>query len=51
MIDATAPESDRAYFGFAEMLRSRKNFFAELLEQYHPLLAELNLGDTASSGG
>jgi len=45
MIDTTASESERACFGFAELLRSSKNFFGELLEQYHPLLAELSLAD------
>ena len=44
-IDVNSPESERAYFSFADMLKSNKNFMADLLQHYNPLLAELNLAD------
>ncbi len=46
MIDITSNEKERAYFTFADLMRSSKNFFADLLQLYSPLLAELNIGDT-----
>ena len=46
MIDASNDEKERAYFTFADLLKSNKNFFSDLLLLYSPLLAELNLGES-----
>lgn len=31
MIDASSDEKERAYFTFADLLKSNKNFFSDLL--------------------
>ena len=45
ILDLSEPETDRAFFSFTEMVRSRKTFFCDLLENFQPLLAELSIGD------
>lgn len=48
-----SPEFERAFFGFSDMLRLKKNAFSDLLESYQPLLAELSIAEvpTVKNGG
>ena len=33
-------EEDRAFIALSDIIKSNKNFFSELLDNYQPLLAE-----------
>lgn len=51
LIDCSAPEHERAFFSFGDLLKAKKNLFQELLEKYQPLLAELGDDSINSSAG